>query len=138
MSETAISAFQAGVVITLVTVGSFFLLIGTIGLLRLPTVYNRMHATSKATTLGAASLFLAGAVYFDPVTVAVPAVGVVPVLPQGKGLISLIGILFLFATTPTGAHVISRSAQAMGVPFLDGVRWPDTVDEAIEDGEAED
>jgi multicomponent Na+:H+ antiporter subunit G len=138
MSETAITAFQAGVVIALVTVGSFFLLIGTIGLLRLPTIYNRMHATSKATTLGAASLFLAGAVYFDPVTVPVPALGGVPVVPQGEGLISLIGILFLFATAPTGAHVISRSAQVMGVPFLDGVRWPDTVEEAIDEAEAED
>ena len=40
----------------LVVVGAFFLTVGTVGLLRLPNVYNRMHATSKATTLGAASL----------------------------------------------------------------------------------
>ncbi|WP_435360596.1 monovalent cation/H(+) antiporter subunit G [Haloarchaeobius sp. DFWS5] len=100
---------QYAVVAALVLVGSFFLLVGTIGLIRLPTVYNRMHATSKATTLGAASMFLAGFVYFDF---------------QGVGLESLVGILFLFLTAPTGAHMISRSARKMGVDFVEEVEWP--------------
>jgi multicomponent Na+:H+ antiporter subunit G len=110
-------------VVALVTVGSFFLLVGTVGLLRLPDVYNRMHATSKATTLGAASMFLAGAVYFGP---------------QGAGLTSLVAILFLFATAPTGAHVISRAAQKMGIPFFGEAFWPDPgdrPDEPVEGGE---
>jgi len=51
---------RAAVVVALLGVGSFFLAVGTVGLLRLPDVYNRLHATSKATTLGAASVFLAG------------------------------------------------------------------------------
>lgn len=106
---------RAAIVAVLLAVGSFFLLIGTIGLLRLPDVYNRMHATSKATTLGAASLFLAGAVYFGP---------------KGPGLVSLVGIVFLFLTAPTGAHVISRAAQKMGVPFYGDADWPE---EAVED-----
>ncbi|WP_435335452.1 monovalent cation/H(+) antiporter subunit G [Haloarchaeobius sp. TZWWS8] len=103
------STIQYAVVAALVLVGSFFLLVGTIGLIRLPNVYNRMHATSKATTLGAASMFLAGFVYFDF---------------QGVGLESLVGILFLFLTAPTGAHMISRSARKMGVDFLEEVEWP--------------
>ncbi|WP_276300885.1 monovalent cation/H(+) antiporter subunit G [Halorussus lipolyticus] len=98
------------VVAALVVVGSFFLLVGTVGLLRLPDVYNRMHATSKATTLGASSLLLAGFVYYGP---------------QGAGLTSLVGIVFLFLTAPTGAHLISRSAQKMGVPlFGKEAKWP--------------
>ncbi len=101
--------FQAAVVTALVAVGSFFLIVGTAGLLRLPTVYNRMHATSKATTLGAASMFLAGTVYFGP---------------TDAGLTSLVGIVFLFLTVPTGAHMISRAAGKMGVPFVAGVGWP--------------
>lgn len=123
-----LTTLQTVVVTALVVVGSFFLLVGTIGLLRLPNVYNRMHATSKATTLGAASLFLAGAVYFSPMMVTVPVVGPVPVFPEGIGLTSLVGIVFLFATAPTGAHVISRSAQKMGIEFVDDVRWPDQVE----------
>jgi multicomponent Na+:H+ antiporter subunit G len=97
------------VVVVLVAVGCFFLTVGTIGLLRLPNVYNRMHATSKPTTLGTAAIFLAGFVHFGP---------------GGAGMRSLIGIVFLFLTAPTGAHMISRAAQRIGVPFLESVTWP--------------
>jgi multicomponent Na+:H+ antiporter subunit G len=101
-------------VTVLVAVGAFFLSVGTLGLIRLPDVYNRMHATSKAATLGAASIFLAGFVYYGP---------------QGAGLVSLVGIVFLFVTAPTGAHMISRAAQRMGVEFAAGARWPGRLDD---------
>jgi multicomponent Na+:H+ antiporter subunit G len=104
---------RAAVVAALIAVGLFFLVVGTVGLVRLPNVYNRMHATSKATTLGAASMFLAGVAYFGP---------------QGAGLVSLVGIVFLFITAPTGAHMISRAAQRMGVDFVPGITWPGGVD----------
>jgi len=103
----------------LVVVGSFFLAVGTLGLLRLPNVYNRMHATSKPTTLGTAAMFLAGFAQFGP---------------GGAGLTSLVGVLFLFLTVPTGAHMIARAAQKTGVPFLGSVTWP-TKDEDVETGE---
>jgi len=105
----AVGPIRAALVVGFIAVGSFFLVVGTVGIIRLPNVYNRMHATSKATTLGAASIFLAGFVYFGP---------------GGAGLVSLVGILFLFATAPTGAHMISRAAQRMGVEFEPGVIWP--------------
>lgn len=101
-----------------VAVGAFFLTVGTVGLLRLPNVYNRMHATSKATTLGAASVFLAGVVQFGP---------------GGAGLVSLVGIVFLFLTAPTGAHMISRAAQRMGVDFETGVGWPGGESDGVDD-----
>ncbi|WP_435345549.1 monovalent cation/H(+) antiporter subunit G [Haloarchaeobius sp. HRN-SO-5] len=106
---TLVETLQYAVIAVSVLVGSFFLLVGTIGLIRLPTVYNRMHATSKATTLGAASMFVAGVVYFEG---------------QGVALEALVGIVFLFLTAPTGAHLISRAAQKMGVDFLEDVEWP--------------
>ena len=108
-AATDVGLLRAVVVTALVIVGSFFLLVGTVGLLRLPDVYNRLHATSKATTLGAASMFLAGFVYYGP---------------GGEGLTSLVGILFLFLTAPTGGHVISRAAQRMGVEFFGDAEWP--------------
>ncbi len=104
-----VSTFQAVVTTVLIGVGSLFLLVGTVGLLRLPNVYNRLHATSKATTLGASSIFLAGVAYYGP---------------QEAGLTSLLGIGFLYLTAPTGAHMISRAAGKMGVPFEPGVGWP--------------
>jgi len=104
-------SIRGAVVAVLLAVGTGFLIAGTVGLLRLPNVYNRMHATSKAATLGTSSILLA-------VTVTVG--------PQGAGLTSLVGIVFLFLTAPTGAHVISRAAQKMGVPLDDGITWPGT------------
>jgi len=104
-----VGRLRAAVVTALLAVGGFFLFVGTFGLLRLPNVYNRLHATSKATTLGTSSVLLAGAVYFGP---------------AAEGLTSLVGIVFLFVTAPTGAHMISRSARRMGLPFLESARWP--------------
>ncbi|SFC55862.1 multicomponent Na+:H+ antiporter subunit G [Halobiforma haloterrestris] len=101
---------RATLVIALVLVGVFFLTVGTIGLLRLPNVYNRMHATSKPTTLGTAAIFLAAFVQFGP---------------GGEGLTALVGAVFLFLTVPTGAHMIARAAERIGVPFLGSVTWPD-------------
>jgi len=100
---------QAALVVALVIVGSFFLFVGVVGLVRLPTIYNRMHATSKATTLGASSMLLAGFIYFGG---------------DGDGLAALVAIAFLFLTAPTGAHMISRAAQKMGIPFVEDVSWP--------------
>ena len=104
-----VGQIESLLVVGLIAVGCFFLTVGTIGLLRLPNVYNRMHATSKPTTLGTVSIFLAGFVYFGP---------------GGAGLPSLVGIAFLFLTVPTGAHMISRAAERTGVPFLGSVTWP--------------
>ena len=101
-------------VVALVVIGSFFLTVGTIGLLRLPNVYNRMHATSKPATIGTVAIFLAGFAYFGP---------------GGAGLSSLVGIVFLFLTVPTGAHMISRAAERTGVPFLGSVTWPGKTDD---------
>ena len=114
------SFVQAVVATVLDDVGSYFLLIGTVGILRLPNVYNRMHATSKAATLGASSILVAAAVVFGP---------------QGNGLTSLVGVVFLFMTAPTGAHVISRAAQKMGVPFGEGITWPGAPDPRDDDTE---
>ncbi|MEF8774608.1 MAG: monovalent cation/H(+) antiporter subunit G [Halobacteriales archaeon] len=111
MTELAtLELVRYGIATALVAVGAFFLTVGTVGLLRLPDVYNRMHATTKAATLGAASTLLAGFVVFGP---------------GGDGLTSLVGVLFLFLTAPTGAHLISRAAHRMGVPFHGGdASWP--------------
>jgi multicomponent Na+:H+ antiporter subunit G len=106
---TAVGEPRALLTVALIAVGCFFLAVGTVGLLRFPNVYNRMHATSKPTTLGTAAVFFAGFVYFGP---------------GGAGLTSLLGIAFLFLTVPTGAHMIARSAEQMGVPFRGSVTWP--------------
>jgi multicomponent Na+:H+ antiporter subunit G len=91
------------VVAALMVIGVAFIALGTVGLVRLPNVYNRMHSTTKATTLGASSILVAAALHFG----------------NGSSMTALITVLFLFLTAPTGAHLISRAAEKMGVEFLD-------------------
>jgi multicomponent Na+:H+ antiporter subunit G len=121
-APTTVGPVRAALVVAFVAVGVAFLLVGVVGLLRLPDVYNRMHATSKATTLGAASVSLGGFVFYGP---------------GGEGLLSLVTVVFLFLTAPTGAHMISRAAHRMGVPFAGGARWPDDGDEPAESVEGD-
>jgi len=102
------------VVIGFVVVGTFFLTVGTIGLLRLPNVYNRMHATSKPATIGTVAIFLAGFVYFGP--------GCRPLVAHRYRL-----------PVPDGAdrraHDLARAAEQIGVPFLGSVTWPGKSDD---------
>jgi multicomponent Na+:H+ antiporter subunit G len=102
---------RATLATALVLLGAFFLTVGTVGLIRMPDMYNRMHATTKASSLGAVSLFLAAFVVFGP---------------GGNGLTALVGIVFLFLTVPAGSHMLLRSALRMGVPFYgEDISWPD-------------
>lgn len=79
--------------------GLFFLLVGTVGLLRLPDVYCRLHATTKCDTLGAGLVLLSLALQSSP-AVAVKL-----------GLI----ITFILITNPVAAHVIARAAYITGL-----------------------
>lgn len=88
----------------LIVVGVVFTFFGTIGLLRFPDIYTRMHAVTKSSTLGIMCILLGCMVYF------VAEHGVVSVK-------LLLGIVFLFLTAPVGAHMISRAAYRTGVPL---------------------
>ena len=76
----------------LLIVGAGFTLVGAIGLARLPDFYKRLHAPSKATTLGVGCTLLASAL----------VVGL-----QGQGsLRELLITLFLFITAPVSAQLL--------------------------------
>ena len=49
----------------LILAGAIFTFIGALGLARLPDFYTRLHAPTKATTLGVGSLLIASAIYFS-------------------------------------------------------------------------
>lgn len=85
---------------TFVVIGLFFLTVGTVGLIRLPKTLNRMHATSKASTLGVGFTLLAGAVKF---------------YPNGTYLSAILAMFFMFLTAPTGAHLIARAAYRQDI-----------------------
>ncbi len=82
--------------------GGFFLFVSGLGILRLPDVFIRMHASTKAGTLGAGLIFLAVAVNFrDTSSIS----------------LSLLTIVFLLVTVPVAAHAIGRVAYCIRVPL---------------------
>jgi multicomponent Na+:H+ antiporter subunit G len=87
-------------------VGLAFDLLGCIGLVRLPDVYNRAQAATKCVTLGTCMILLATALF-------------------GAGrdwamfIKALICAGFVLLTSPVGAHAVCRGAYLGGVPLAD-------------------
>jgi len=79
----------------LIICGTFFLLTGTIGLLRLPDFYTRMHATGKCDTLGSMMILLGIAVYLGP---------------SLESIKIILIMVFVFLTSPTSTHSIGKAA----------------------------
>ena len=91
--------------VALIVIGSVSLIIGALGVLRLPDVYTRMHAASITDTLGAGSIIL-GLILQAGLT-----------LVAGKLFLILV---FLFFTSPASSFALAHAALSSGVkPILD-------------------
>ena len=91
----------AGIIGGLVSVtGAVFLLLAALGLVRMPDVYNRMQAGTKATTLGSI-LFLLG-------------IGIA--MPSWLPRLALL-VVFIVFTNPISSHALIRGAHAAGIPM---------------------
>lgn len=93
------------VVTVLLGSGVFFTLVGSIGLLRFPDFYTRLHATGKCDTLGGGLIILGAIIYHlfqYPETILVPA-----------KLAFL--IFFIFIANPTATHAIMKAAYKAGL-----------------------
>ncbi|UZE91929.1 MAG: monovalent cation/H(+) antiporter subunit G [Methanosarcinales archaeon] len=84
--------------------GSFFFIVGSIGLNRLPDVYTRLHATTKCDTLGQA-LVLLGVIFYDGATFTSVKI--------------LLIIVFVLVANPTAAHALAKGAYLHGVKPCD-------------------
>ncbi|MCG6925944.1 MAG: monovalent cation/H(+) antiporter subunit G [Acidobacteria bacterium] len=89
----------------LLILGSAFMLLAGVGLIRLPDLFLRMSATAKAATLGASLTVLGAAAHFGDAATA------------GKGLVI---VFFLFLTAPVAAHKIGRAGYRRGAPLYEG------------------
>ncbi len=83
------------VVVVLLLLGGAFVLIGSWGLVRLPSTMERLHGPTKATTLGLGALLVASVVYFQ---------ARLGIWTAHELLISL----FLFITAPISANMIAK------------------------------
>jgi multicomponent Na+:H+ antiporter subunit G len=88
----------------LIGLGAFLSLVTAFGLIRLPDVYTRNHAASKSATLGVMSILLGTFLYFY-------------LLEGHFNSRLLLGIAFIFMTSPVSGHLISRAAYNRGVPL---------------------
>ena len=95
------------ITVFLIAVGLLFNLLGCVGLVRLPDVYNRLQAATKCVTLGTC-MVLAG--------VMLKAAGDShPLLWK-----SLLCLLFILVTSPTAAHALAQGAHVSGVRLWEG------------------
>ena len=90
----------AGTIVT--AVGTVFLFVGSLGVLRLPDVYNRLQAGTKCTTLGA-FLTIIGVGITQPHW-----------LPK-----TLVIALFILITNPVSNHALGRASRKSGVSLCD-------------------
>jgi multicomponent Na+:H+ antiporter subunit G len=97
----------------LLLVGTLFMFIAALGLVRMPDLMTRMHATTKSGVLGAGLMLLGVALYFADAGVLARALAI---------------IIFTMLTAPVAAHAIGRAGYFVGVPF-----WEGTVKDELKD-----
>ncbi|MBD5769433.1 Na+/H+ antiporter subunit G [Marinomonas colpomeniae] len=103
-------------------IGGIFLLIGSYGLARLPDIYMRLHAPTKASTLGITGVLVASMVYQSHL----------------KGAFSvqeLLITLFLLITAPVAANMIAKTALHYRTKALDRTHGQELM-ETIRDRES--
>ena len=98
----------------LLLTGGEFGFVAAVGMVRLPDTITRMHASTKAGTLGAGLVMAAVAVHFMEVGITLRAGA---------------AILFLLLTAPVATHVIGRAAYHCGIRLWDRT-WKDELAEA--------
>mgnify|MGYP002780480294 CR=1 FL=1 len=103
------------VALIIITIGVFFTLVSSIGLVRLPDLYTRVHAAGKAGTLGIVGVLLGVGIYY---------IGQqnFPIVLRMLALIA-----FFFLTAPVAAHMLDRAAFLTGVKPMDGTQPNDLV-----------
>ena len=106
----------------LIIIGAAFVLVASLGLIRLPDVYSRMHAASKAGTLGSGVMLLALAVVAED---------------QATVTRALAGILFFLLTAPVSAHLLAKAAYAAGYRLWEHSVLDQMVPEAEKDRKEE-
>ncbi|OHD54012.1 MAG: hypothetical protein A2014_12325 [Spirochaetes bacterium GWF1_49_6] len=84
-------------------IGAFFIFVGTLGIVRMPDVYNKLQAGTKATTMGFLSVCV-GLIFWEPSWI----------------LRALVIAGFVVLTNPIGSHALARAAKNSGIPFAGG------------------
>ncbi|WP_029037362.1 monovalent cation/H(+) antiporter subunit G [Salinimicrobium xinjiangense] len=87
------------IIMILASFGAIFVLLGAVGILRMPDTYLRMAVTTKAATLGVGLLLIAAALYFNDTSTTTRVLAI---------------IIFILLTAPVGAHIMGRASYIAG------------------------
>lgn len=97
----------------LIAISSIFIVLGCIGLHRFPDVYTRLHAATKTTTFGMIFFSLAVVVF------GIWRFSEADEINKGAYLTlvghTIVALILLLVTNPTGAHAIARAARRSGI-----------------------
>jgi len=93
----------------LVLFGTFFYVLSSLGLIRMPDVYNRMQTATKSATLGSLGVIIGTGIW------AIGEVESMSWLPK-----TVVIAVFLLLTNPISAHTLIRAAYNKGVPLWEG------------------
>jgi multicomponent K+:H+ antiporter subunit G len=103
------SPFTEYAICALLLAGGAFTLAGAIGLARLPDFFTRLHAPTKATTIGVGTIMLSSVVYFSS--------------QSGRlGVSEILITVFLFITAPVSANILAKAAMHLGVKSADNTQ----------------
>lgn len=94
------STFVEIVLVLLLAVASFFIFVGSLGLLKLDDFFKRLHGPTKASTLGVGSILLASIGYH----------AYTGTDPQPRELLITV---FVFITAPISAHMMAKAALSL-------------------------
>lgn len=86
----------------LLLTGCFFAFVAALGTVRMPDIYCRMHAATKAGAFGLALILVALCIHTGSLRV---------------WLQSAMILIFFYATAPIAAHMIARTAKANNARF---------------------
>jgi len=97
--------------------GGIFLLVGSVGLARLPDFLMRLHAPTKATTLGIGMLLIASMIIFS-------------VRDGALSVHELMITVFIFITAPISAHMLAKVALHLRLKLRDNTQNKELVNKA--------
>ncbi|MGB0257999.1 MAG: monovalent cation/H(+) antiporter subunit G [Coraliomargarita sp.] len=102
----------------LMVTGMFFAFVASLGLVRMPDLYTRIHAATKAGAFGSSVILFAAALHFGSLRAAIMAVLVV---------------VFFYLTTPVAAQALSDAAHRLRISQWSGTKLDELADDEADD-----
>ncbi len=93
------------IIMIVTTIGTLFIFLAALGIVRMPDFYLRLSVTTKAITLGLGLILIGAAFFFGNIAVTSRVVAI---------------IFFLILTAPVAAHMIGRASYFTGIKLWEG------------------